>query len=92
MQDIAYALRQIRKTPGFTVTVVLTLALGIGANSAIFTLVNVILPVTDPKTLIRIGDKDDCGPDSGPPRRIYRSGESASRGMKVFVFKWAPTT
>ena len=52
------------KTPGFTLTVLLTLALGIGANSAIFTLVNAILlhnlPVTDPKTLIRIGDKDDC--------------------------------
>src|SRR5271170_2093567 len=63
LQDLGYAFRQFRKTPGFTVTVLLTLALGIGANSAIFTLVNAILlnnlPVTDPKTLIRIGDKDD---------------------------------
>src|SRR5579872_6032460 len=64
VQDIRCALRQLRRTPGFTATVLLTLALGIGANSAIFTLVNAILlrnlPVPDPKTLIRIGDKNDC--------------------------------
>jgi macrolide transport system ATP-binding/permease protein len=69
LQDLSYAFRQLRKTPGFTVTVLLTLALGIGANSAIFTLVNAILlhhlPVTDPKTLIRIGDKDDCCVNDG---------------------------
>src|SRR5579859_161499 len=69
LQDMGYAFRQLRKTPGFTVTVLLTLALGIGANSAIFTLVNAILlhnlPVTDPKTLIRIGDTDQCCVNSG---------------------------
>ncbi|MGA9465352.1 MAG: ABC transporter permease [Terracidiphilus sp.] len=69
LQDVAFAFRQLRKSMGFTVTVLLTLALGIGANSAIFTLVNAILlhnlPVTDPKTLIRIGDKDDCCVNGG---------------------------
>ncbi len=69
LQDLGYAFRQLRKAPGFTATVLLTLALGIGANSAIFTLVNAILlhnlPVTDPKTLIRIGDQDDCCVNGG---------------------------
>src|ERR1041385_5557883 len=69
MQDFKFALRQLRKFPGFTVTVVLTLALGIGANTAIFTLVHAVLlsslPVADPATLYRIGDKDDCCVNGG---------------------------
>jgi predicted permease len=69
MHDVLVALRQFRKSPAFAVTVVLTIALGIGANTAIFTLVHAILmkslPVADPKTLYRVGDLDDCCVNGG---------------------------
>lgn len=64
LADLRFALRQLRKAPGFTLTAVLTLALGIGATTAIFTLVNAVmlksLPVTKPSELYRIGDKVHC--------------------------------
>ncbi|MBV8113895.1 MAG: ABC transporter permease [Silvibacterium sp.] len=64
LDDIRYALRQFAKAPGFTATAILTLALGIGATTAIFTLVYAILlkslPVADPGGLIRVGDNENC--------------------------------
>ncbi len=57
LQDLRYGLRQLRQSPGFTVTVIITLALGIGANAAVFALFDQVLlrmlPVERPKDLVR---------------------------------------
>jgi putative ABC transport system permease protein len=64
LADLRDALRQLRKARGFTTTAIVTLALGIGATTAIFTLVHQVmlksLPVTKPDELWRIGDKIRC--------------------------------
>jgi len=69
MSTLRLTLRQFAKSPGFAATVILTIALGIGANTAIFTLVHAILlkslPVANPAALYRIGDLDDCCVNGG---------------------------
>jgi len=64
IQDVRYGLRMLAKNPAFTAVAVLTLALGIGANTAIFTLVDAVmlksLPVANPQELYRVGNDDNC--------------------------------
>ncbi len=71
LQDVRYAFRQLRRAPGFAVTAVLTLALGIGATTAIFTLAYGVLlrrlPVVNPAELYSIGDARDCCISGGLP-------------------------
>ncbi len=70
---LRYTLRQFRRAPVFTSAAILTLALGIGGTTAIFTLIHAVmlrsLPVADPALLYRIGDGDDCCVEGGPQER-----------------------
>src|ERR1700724_1048258 len=69
MEDVRYAMRQFAHAPGFTATAVLTLALGIGATTAIFTLVHAVLlkslPVVKPQEMLRIGNEENCCVNGG---------------------------
>ena len=69
LEDVRYSLRQFAKAPGFTITAILTLALGIGATTAIFTLVHAVLlkslPVAKPEELWRVGNEENCCVNGG---------------------------
>ena len=76
LQDLRFGFRMLRKTPGFSAIAIVTLALGVGANSAIFTLLNQVflrrLPVAQPEQLVRLqftgsdsGRRDSYGGDAG---------------------------
>lgn len=69
ISDLGFSLRQMRKSRAFSFTVILVLALGIGANTAVFTLVHAVLlkslPVTKPEQLFRVGDNEQCCVNGG---------------------------
>src|SRR5579864_3430820 len=71
--NLRYVLRQFRQSPVFTAAAVLTLALGIGGTTAIFTLMDAVmlrsLPASDPARLYRVGEGDDCCVEGGPQDR-----------------------
>ena len=69
MNDLKFAVRQLLKNPGFTSVAVLTLALGIGANSAVFTVINAVLfrrlPFPDADRLVLVGETNARGQGDG---------------------------
>src|SRR3954469_8354250 len=93
VQDLRYALRSLQKTPGFTATVVLTLSLGIGANTAIFTLINALMlrdlpKITRPSELVLIGrtiDNDGFDTFSYPDFVDLRNQARTLDGVAAFT-------
>jgi putative ABC transport system permease protein len=81
-QDVRYGLRQLNRNPGFSAVVVITLALGIGANSAVFSVLNGlflrVLPVPHPERVVTFSDDSHSWPDYLAYRDQAKSFESLS--------------
>jgi len=90
-QDLRYAIRQFRKSPGFTTIVVLTLAIGLGANTAIFGLVNATflraLPYPEPERLVQVFEVSRQWPQmnvSYPNFKDWQASQDVFSGLAIF--------
>ena len=90
-QDVRYGLRSLRNSPAFTVAAALTIALGVGANTAVFSLVDAVLlkllPVQNPKELVFLdiaGSAGSSGPPPYPCLTRLRSETQSFSGMAAF--------
>ena len=88
LQDMRYAFRTLRSNPAFAATAVLSLALGIGANTAIFSIINAVmlrsLPVEDPSKLVQIGSKEIGNELTNPIWEYLRDHQQALSGVLAY--------
>jgi putative ABC transport system permease protein len=96
LTDLRYAVRMLLKTPGFTAVAILTLALGIGANTAIFTVVNAVLlrplPLPNPDQLVRVYESKEfpagfTGSASAPNVRDWREQNTVFSDLTSYRFR-----
>ncbi len=96
-QDVRYGFRVLRRTPGFTVAALLTLTLGIGANTAIFTVIDAVLlkplPYADPERLVSVADREPDGSLSGVGLATALDWRERSGSFEQFAMirLWIPT-
>jgi len=85
LPDLTYALRRLRKTPGFTILAIVTLALAIGANTTVFSAINALilrpLPVERPQDLVFFSQGKDSQNQSYPNYRDFRDRTKTLSGL-----------
>ena len=96
-QDLRFGARMLRRSPGFTAAALLTLALGIGLNTAVFSVVHAVLlrplPFADPDRLVMFGDRDAAGAASNIGFSTWKDYRDRARTFEqmALVRSWTPT-